>query len=95
MIGVALRFKWIPWAMFVGLGPEPVFPIREAIIPRSLSPSGDGERKWESFPSTMPLAFSSKLPGARSMHRQTKMAAALADETRRLDLTSMASIPSK
>ncbi len=26
MIGVTLRYKWIIWAMFVGLGLEPVLP---------------------------------------------------------------------
>ena len=26
MIGVTLRYKWITWAMFVGLGLEPVLP---------------------------------------------------------------------
>jgi hypothetical protein len=39
MIGVTLRYKWIPWTMFVGLGLGTRPPIRtEAIIPRSLPP---------------------------------------------------------
>jgi hypothetical protein len=40
MIEVTLRNKWIPLAMFVGLGLEPVLPSREVIIPRSLSLRG-------------------------------------------------------
>ena len=44
MIGVTLRYRWITercsWSRSGARSP-----IREAILPRSHSPSGDGERK--------------------------------------------------
>ena len=45
MIGVTLGCKLIPRAMLVGLGSVSRAPTREAIMPRALSPLGDGERK--------------------------------------------------
>jgi len=48
MIGVTLRYKWIPWAMFVGPGLEPVLPSGRLSC-LVLSPLGGGERKGKSF----------------------------------------------
>ena len=49
MIGVTLCYKWIPWAMFVGLWSVSRAPIREAIMPRALSPGGMVSEKGQSF----------------------------------------------
>ena len=49
MIGITLRYKLIPWKIFVGLGSVSRAPTREAIMLRALSPWGMVSEKGVSF----------------------------------------------